>query len=139
MVQTIADLFYQACAFQSPDALAYRKGGTYVPISHQELQARVERLALALESRGLKAGEPVALICENRPEWAIVDYACAISGLPSVPLYPDAERPPERLHPPALGSPHRLLLHRRPGPEGPHRQGAGLRSDLGGADGLHPC
>ena len=88
MVQTIADLFYQACAFQSPDALAYRKGGAYVPISHQELQARVERLALALQARGLKAGEPVALICENRPEWAVVDYACAISGLPSVPVYP---------------------------------------------------
>ena len=93
MVQTIADLFYQACAFQSPDALAYRKGGAYVPISHQELQARVERLALALEWRGLKAGEPVALICENRPEWAIVDYACAISGLPTVPLYPTLNAP----------------------------------------------
>lgn len=93
MVHTIADLFYEACAFQSADALAYRRGGTYVPISHKELQARVERLALALEARGLKAGEPVALICENRPEWAVVDYACAVSGLPTVPLYPTLNAP----------------------------------------------
>ncbi len=93
MVHTIAELFYAACAFQSPDALAYRRGSTYVPISHQELQARVERLALALEARGLKVGEPVALICENRPEWAVVDYACAISGLPTVPVYPTLNAP----------------------------------------------
>ncbi len=88
MINHIADLFYEACAFQSPDALAYRKGSTYVPISHQELQAMVEGLALALEARGLKAGVPVGLVCENRPEWAVVDYACAISGLPTVPVYP---------------------------------------------------
>ena len=93
MVTTIAELFYQSCAYQSPDALAYKRGGTYVPISHRDLQARVERLALAMHARGLRPGEAVALICENRPEWAYVDYACAISGLPTVPIYPTLNGP----------------------------------------------
>lgn len=93
MVTTIADLFYQACAHQSPDALAHKKGGAYVAISHTDLQARVERLALAMQSRGLRPGDHVALICENRPEWAYVDYACAISGVPTVPVYPTLNGP----------------------------------------------
>lgn len=93
MPQTIAELFYQGCAVDAPDALAYRQGGAYVPISHRDLQARVEWLALALSARGLTAGEPVGIICENRPEWAMVDYACAISGLPTVPVYPTLNPP----------------------------------------------
>ena len=93
MIKTIADLFYHGCSYQSPDALASRQGTGYAPISHAELQARVEGLALALAARGFKAGDPVALICENRPEWAVVDYACAISGLPTVPVYPTLNAP----------------------------------------------
>lgn len=87
MIQTIAELFYEALRFDHPDALAYRSGGTYKGISHTELQARVERIALALAARGIKPGDRLAFLCENRPEWAILDYACAISGIISVPLY----------------------------------------------------
>ena len=85
MVSTIAELFYEACSKGLPDALAAKSGGTYVPISHAELIDRVERLALALRARGLQAGDHVAIVSENRPEWAILDYACALSGMPSVP------------------------------------------------------
>ncbi len=87
MIQTIAELFYEALRFDYPDALAYRSAGSYRGISHVELQARVERIALALSARGLKPGDRVAFLCENRPEWAILDYACAISGIISVPVY----------------------------------------------------
>ena len=93
MVSTIAELFYEACAKGIPDALAAKKDGVYQPISHQELLARVERLALALRARGLQTGDHVAIISENRPEWAILDYACAISGMPSVPIYPTLNGP----------------------------------------------
>ena len=36
---------------------------------------------------GLQVGDRLALLCENRPEWAITDFACALSGLVSVPIY----------------------------------------------------
>jgi len=62
--------------------------GAWVPISHRELQARVERLALALEARGIRPGDRVGILSENRPEWAVADYACAVSGIVSVPVYP---------------------------------------------------
>jgi len=88
LIQTIANLFYQALKHNLPDAMARKKGGTFIPLSHAEIQARVENLARALRKRGLKQGDVVAILCENRPEWAITDYACAILGLPTVPIYP---------------------------------------------------
>ena len=86
-IETIAQLFYQAAQFNLPDALAARKNGVYEPISHVEFVAQVERLALALNARGLKTGDRFALMSENRPEWAIADFACAILGLPDVTIY----------------------------------------------------
>ncbi len=86
-IETIAQLFYQAAEFNLPDALAARVNGVYEPISHVELVARVERLVLAMAARGLKTGDRVAIMSENRPEWAIADFACAILGLPDVTIY----------------------------------------------------
>ena len=93
MVQTISELFYGALAWDYPDALAHRVDGAYVPISHRELQARVERLAMALEQRGIRRGDRVGILSENRPEWAVADYACALSGIVSVPIYPALNLP----------------------------------------------
>ncbi len=86
-IETIAQLFYTAAEKNLPDALAAKRNGVYEPISHAEIVARVERLALAMAARGLKAGDRVAFMSENRPEWAIADYACAILGTPDVTIY----------------------------------------------------
>jgi long-chain acyl-CoA synthetase len=86
-VETIAQLFYVAAEKNLPDALASKQNGVYVPISHVEVVARVERLALAMAARGLKPGDRVAFMSENRPEWAIADFACAIQGVPDVTIY----------------------------------------------------
>ena len=86
-VETIAQLFYAAAERNLPDALASKRNGVYVPISHAELVAQVERLALAMAARGVKTGDHVAFMSENRPEWAIADFACAIQGVPDVTIY----------------------------------------------------
>ena len=93
VVQTIAELFYTALSFDFPDALAYRDQGSYQPVSHRELQAQVERLALALEGWGVLRGDRLGILSENRPEWAVADYACAVSGIVSVPVYPSLNLP----------------------------------------------
>ncbi|GLH66861.1 AMP-dependent synthetase/ligase [Geothrix edaphica] len=86
-IETIAQLFYAAAERNLPDALASKRNGVYVPISHAELVAQVERLALAMAARGVKTGDHVAFMSENRPEWAIADFACAIQGVPDVTIY----------------------------------------------------
>ena len=84
---TIAKLFYQACELGKPDALAQKKDGAFVGIPHGDVRRAVENLALAMEARGVKAGDRVAILSENRPEWALADYASAILGAPLVTIY----------------------------------------------------
>ncbi len=57
-------------------------------LSSDELMRRVARCAAGLRALGIRPGERVLLICENRPEWAIVDYATQFTGGVLVPVYP---------------------------------------------------
>ena len=82
-------LFFDAVArYNRPDALQVKVGGRYEPISHQALADRVRRTALGLRALGIQPGDRVAILSENRPEWAITDYACLTAGLTDVPVYP---------------------------------------------------
>ena len=86
---TLNNLFFAAIEkFDKPDALQYKKGGAYAPISHREIERRVRHAALGLSSIGVRPGDRVAILSENRPEWAIADYACLTSGVTDVPIYP---------------------------------------------------
>jgi long-chain acyl-CoA synthetase len=87
---TLPQLFFEAVAkHDKPDALQYKVNGEYQPISSRTLADRVRRVALGLKELGVPAGDRVAILSENRPEWAIADYACVTSGLTDVPLYPN--------------------------------------------------
>src|SRR6185503_12203609 len=74
--------------FDKPDALQYKRDGAFRPMSSRELADRVRQVALGLQELGIKRGDRVAILSENRPEWAIADYAALASGLTDVPLYP---------------------------------------------------
>ena len=92
---TLTRLFFDAVArFDKPDALQVKVKGAYQPISSRTLGERVRRLALGLQELGIQPGDRVALFSENRPEWAIADYACLTASLTDVPLYPNL--PPEQ-------------------------------------------
>jgi long-chain acyl-CoA synthetase len=87
---TLTQLFFDAVEqYDKPHALQYKAGGRYIPISHRDLAARVRRLALALGEMGVGRGDRVAIISENRPEWAIVDFACLTALVTDVPVYPN--------------------------------------------------
>jgi long-chain acyl-CoA synthetase len=60
----------------------------YVGISYAEMRRRVDLLAFGFAFLGLKRGERVAIISENRPEWVITDQAVASLGGITVPIYP---------------------------------------------------
>jgi long-chain acyl-CoA synthetase len=87
---TLNQLFFDAVKkYNKPDALQVKIGGRYQPISHETLASRVRRVALGLAELGVKAGDRVAILSENRPEWAIADLACLTAELTDVPLYPN--------------------------------------------------
>jgi long-chain acyl-CoA synthetase len=86
---TLNKLFFDAIErFDKPDALQYKKDGAYRPISSRELADRVRQVALGLQAIGIKRGDRVAILSENRPEWVFADYACLTAGLTDVPVYP---------------------------------------------------
>ncbi len=86
---TLNQLFFDAVEKRAKlNALQVKKGGTWHPISSRELADSVRQVALGLQELGVKPGDRVAILSENRPEWAIADYACLTAGLTDVPIYP---------------------------------------------------
>lgn len=93
---TLNQLFFEAVSkYNRPDALQVKRGGVYQPISHTEVAERVRHAARGLSSLGVRRGDRVAILSENRPEWAIADYACLNIGLTDVPIYPTL--PPDQI------------------------------------------
>jgi long-chain acyl-CoA synthetase len=86
---TLVQLFFDAVAqYDKPDALQAKVDGAYQPISHQTLATRVQHVGLGLRGLGIERGARVGILSENRPEWAIADYACLTTGLVDVAVYP---------------------------------------------------
>ncbi len=92
---TIVKLFFDAVARRRPSAMQVRVGGTYQPIAHDRIEEWVRRTAFGLAALGVRRGDRVAILSENRPEWAITDYACLTIGAADVPIY--ATLPPEQI------------------------------------------
>src|SRR5947207_2394590 len=93
---TLTKLFFDAVSkYDLPNALQVKVDGAYRPISHRDLADRVRRVALGLQELGVRPGDRVAILSENRPEWAIADFACLTAGVTDVPFYPNL--PPEQI------------------------------------------
>ena len=76
---------------RTPDAVAYRdfnqQHQNWRDYTWSQIDFQVARWQSALELDGLKAGERVAVMCRNSPEWVIFDQAALGLGLIVVPLY----------------------------------------------------
>ncbi|HEY7895942.1 MAG TPA: long-chain fatty acid--CoA ligase [Gemmatimonadaceae bacterium] len=86
---TLTRLFFDAVeGYDRPNALHVKVGGAYQPISHRTLGERVRHAAFGLRALGLAEGSSIGILSENRPEWAIADYACLTARYLDVPIYP---------------------------------------------------
>ena len=59
----------------------------WVPISSTEIYCGVVAVARTLASWGVRKGDRVAILSENRPEWTITDFAALALGAVTVPIY----------------------------------------------------
>lgn len=90
--ETIPQLFARIAAHfkgQQRAALGYkdRTSKEWVDISWEALEQQVQAFAGYLHQRGVQVGDRVAVLSENRPEWAITDLATQILGGVNVSLY----------------------------------------------------
>ena len=74
---------------QNRTALAYKDKKTkeWISISWEALQQQVQAMAGYLYKCGVRHGDRVAILSENRPEWAITDLATQCLGGINVSLY----------------------------------------------------
>ena len=88
-VGTLTQLFFDAVErYRLPNAYQVKQQGKYAPVSHAEVLRRVRHIALGLGAIGVERGARVGIMSENRPEWALADWACLCSRLTDVPIYP---------------------------------------------------
>ena len=88
MNHTINDIFYSLVDRDLPRVMSYKQTVQWIDISSRELYRDVVGTARALASWGIGKGDRVAIISENRPEWAVADFATLMIGAADVPLYP---------------------------------------------------
>ena len=80
--------FYdQAYRYNDRSFIGYKAAGQWRTLSWSEVADYVSTLSAYLSSMGIKKGERVLLLCENRPEWAIADLAIMSLGALVVPAY----------------------------------------------------
>jgi len=86
---TLISLFEQAIQnYGDKPALAHKpKGGTYQDISYTEFGESVDTFSRGLTAIGIQKGDRVAILSENRPEWAITDFGILKIGAVNVPMF----------------------------------------------------
>src|SRR3990170_8163635 len=70
-----------------PDALSYKIDEVWHRMSGSEAIERIRRIALGLSRMGVKAGDRIAIISENRPEWSLTDIAILSLRAVNIPIY----------------------------------------------------
>jgi long-chain acyl-CoA synthetase len=88
-IRTVNELFLRVAASGRSQALLFQEeDGSWQSISSSEVYQRVRALARTLLDWGIVRGDRVAILSENRWEWAITDFAVLGIGAVDVPIYP---------------------------------------------------
>ena len=68
-------------------ALAFKIDEVWHYVSGSDAIERIKRIATGLASLGVRAGDRIAIISENRPEWSFTDLAILSLRAVNVPIY----------------------------------------------------
>jgi long-chain acyl-CoA synthetase len=88
-LSTLNDLFIRIASAGNRRAVLWQdEFGQWQPLSSNQIYQRVRKLAETFLGWGAQKGDRIALISENRWEWAITDFATLAIGAVDVPIYP---------------------------------------------------
>ncbi|MBB3585310.1 long-chain fatty acid--CoA ligase [Sphingomonas sp. BK481] len=84
----LVTMFFARAAERGDSPFLWTKqSGAWVATSWADAARQVASLASALTAIGLKRGDRVMLVSENRPEWCLSDLAIMAAGCVTVPTY----------------------------------------------------
>ena len=86
-LQTINDIFFGITERGLDRVMLTRVSDQWIPISAREFYRDATGVARALREWGVAKGDRVAILSENRPEWAVTDFASLLLGAVVVPIY----------------------------------------------------
>jgi long-chain acyl-CoA synthetase len=69
------------------DAMNHKVKDKWLSLSAEDVVAQIRRMTLGFKEAGIEAGDHVAIISENRPEWSLADLALLSLRAVTVPLY----------------------------------------------------
>jgi long-chain acyl-CoA synthetase len=84
---TLNDIFFAATERNLERMLLSRASGKWLPISCSDFHRNVAGTVHALQQWGVRKGDRVAILSENRLEWSTADFAILLLGAVTVPVY----------------------------------------------------
>jgi long-chain acyl-CoA synthetase len=86
--ETLVDIFQQSTrSFSSRELFGEKKNGQWTWMTYAQFGQMVDDLRGGLSQLGVTSGDRVAVISNNRHEWAVGAYACYTLGVAYVPMY----------------------------------------------------
>ena len=87
-MNTIPQAFLESANnnLESP-CLTYKKDHTFEQVPYKRLLNLVENFTFSLQKLGVKQGDRVAILSENRPEWVVSDLSTLSLGAMFVPIH----------------------------------------------------
>jgi len=88
--RTLNEIFFGTLdgAGARPVALRAKRDGSWRDYSYNEVRDTVQAVAAGFRELGIAPGSNIAILSENRPEWAFVDFAALTMRCADVPIYP---------------------------------------------------
>ena len=94
-INTLNDVYFAVVGRDLDRVMMVRREGVWAPVSAAQLRRWVLSMARQLQAWGINRGDRVVVLSENRPEWAVTDFATLLVGGIVVPIY--ATQTPEQV------------------------------------------
>jgi long-chain acyl-CoA synthetase len=92
--QHLAALAFQSARTYADEiAMRVQRDGRWQSTTYREMGDAIRRIARGLLALGVQPGDRVGIFAENRPEWALADFAILAVGGVSVPIYATNTQP----------------------------------------------
>jgi long-chain acyl-CoA synthetase len=86
---TVNDVLLAAIGRDNKSVIKFKdEAWNWTTLDSKEFSRRVRAFAAVLQGFGIGKGDRVAILSENRWEWAVADFAALALGAVDVPLYP---------------------------------------------------
>src|SRR5512146_1151568 len=85
--KTLVDIFYAVVERGSARVMLFRDNSGWQNVTAQNLYKYTVGVARTLQRWGIQRGDRIAILSENRPEWAVADFATLLVGACVVPIY----------------------------------------------------